>query len=143
MLVLQFQLTEFMGQRENHGKNHFWIGLTDKDISGTLKWRHGHQFPNEFKSYWEQGQPNDIGGKEVCVQVSNLGFNDNQFQWGMRDSQCDNRFSFVCEKRPNRGKADSDTFKFHDDKWYLTFINFRIFSWGYDLVKGLSVLKLM
>ena len=127
MHALKFQLTNFV---ERQGKNHFWIGLTDREVSGTLKWRYGHTFPNDFKSYWEQGQPNDIGGKEVCVQVSNLGFNNDngnyQFQWGMRDSQCDNRFSFVCEKRPNRGKADSDTFKFHKDEWYLIIINFRM-----------------
>ena len=123
MHALKFQLTNFV---ERQGKNHFWIGLTDREVSGTLKWRYGHTFPNDFKSYWEQGQPNEIGDKKVCVQVSRSGYNERtkQFQWSMRDSKCDKEFSIVCEKRPNRGKADIH--RFHNDKWYLMFIGFRM-----------------
>uniref|UniRef100_A0A674P9M7 C-type lectin domain-containing protein n=1 Tax=Takifugu rubripes TaxID=31033 RepID=A0A674P9M7_TAKRU len=53
--------------RTQIGADIFWIGLNDQVVEGTWEWSDGTTYIEYL--FWMQGQPDDWGGAEDCVQV--------------------------------------------------------------------------
>ena len=70
---------------------HYWIGLTDHFKEGDFFWgESGTEISSEIASHWANGEPNNHGVGEDCVEV-----------WGnhMNDRNCERNQKFVCQYR--------------------------------------------
>jgi hypothetical protein len=64
-----------------------WIGLSDVDVEGQFVWADGEPLlPAE--EAWSSGQPNNTGGNQNCVVITNG-------EW--QDVACAQRNAFLCE----------------------------------------------
>ncbi|XP_048853213.1 C-type lectin domain family 4 member E-like [Brienomyrus brachyistius] len=68
-----------------------WIGLTDKKQEGVFKWVNGTPLTT---SYWMNGEPNDEGGNEDCVEIIN--FSGTIANWN--DRPCYYEEKWICER---------------------------------------------
>ena len=60
-----------------------------RDGSGVNYWIHNHM---NF-TYWNQGQPDNSGGHENCVNI----WPNHNYEWN--DEECNKQYCFVCENR--------------------------------------------
>ncbi|ESO86195.1 hypothetical protein LOTGIDRAFT_235549 [Lottia gigantea] len=67
-------------------RSSYWIGLNDKATEGKHEWTDGT--PVEFTS-WGKDEPNDVSGREDCVEVSQYGM-----KWN--DNNCYLLKNFIC-----------------------------------------------
>nr|XP_055060926.1 C-type lectin domain family 4 member E-like [Misgurnus anguillicaudatus] len=67
-----------------------WIGLTDSQTEGVWKWVDNTE---PIHKYWMAGEPNNIDGKENCVEI--LSSISSQQNWN--DVACDIRKYYICE----------------------------------------------
>ncbi|XP_035528397.1 CD209 antigen-like protein C isoform X2 [Morone saxatilis] len=65
-----------------------WIGLSRGEQQDEWKWVDGTNLEGE--GFWEDGEPNNNGGIEDCVEVA-------RFTAAWNDAPCNNTFSWVCE----------------------------------------------
>ncbi|XP_041641131.1 CD209 antigen-like [Cheilinus undulatus] len=70
-------------------KKRLWIGLTDTDRHGTWKWVDGTPLTTR---YWAPSEPN--GKHEHCAEIKLFDLENS-----LNDESCNNRFSWICEKR--------------------------------------------
>ena len=69
----------------------YWIGATDLLKEGHFFWGDsGTEISSEIASHWANGEPNNHGVGEDCVEV-----------WGnrMNDQKCDKLHRYVCQYR--------------------------------------------
>ncbi|KAK7929017.1 hypothetical protein WMY93_005412 [Mugilogobius chulae] len=66
-----------------------WTGLRDKDKDHFFMWTDG--CPLQFEN-WQDGEPNNHGGHEHCVDVNGV-----DMLWN--DITCTEKFPFVCASR--------------------------------------------
>ncbi|XP_058630115.1 stonustoxin subunit beta-like isoform X2 [Onychostoma macrolepis] len=66
-----------------------WIGLTDREKKGTMKWVDNSPLNQGF---WRKGEPNDTNGNEDCIVLNPSTVLDN---WN--DIPCFERSIFICE----------------------------------------------
>ena len=66
------------------------LGLNDQAKEGVFKWSSDEYFSSDSYTNWAQNEPNDLLGKENCVEI--LATNG---QWN--DNPCSDRLSFMCE----------------------------------------------
>ena len=76
------------------GVSRFWIGIHDITNEGTFTYESNGQ-PIGYKN-WNYGEPNDWGSGEDCAEI-----NVNTGKWN--DLSCNNKQSFVCDKKPQSG----------------------------------------
>ena len=76
------------------GVSSFWIGIHDITNEGTFTYESNGQ-PIGYKN-WNYGEPNDWGSGEDCAEI-----NVNTGKWN--DLSCNNKQSFVCDKKPQSG----------------------------------------
>ncbi|KAA0721794.1 L-selectin CD62 antigen-like family member L [Triplophysa tibetana] len=67
-----------------------WIGLSDIDNEGVMKWVDNSALTKQF---WGQGEPNDDRGKEDCVELSPK--KPNEKNWN--DIPCSEKRKWICE----------------------------------------------
>ena len=67
-----------------------WIGLSDRNVEGKLQWDHGEAITY---SNWANGEPNNFGGSEDCIELHGDG------KWN--DGSCTASRSFLCEIAPS------------------------------------------
>ena len=73
-------------QNQLNGNTH-WIGLyRDPEDTSNWLWVDGTQF---CSGYWNEGEPNDVGGKEDCAEIRALKL------WN--DAACTMYRRYVCE----------------------------------------------
>ncbi|XP_059411028.1 CD209 antigen-like protein C [Carassius carassius] len=72
-------------------KERVWIGLSDIENEGNMKWVDNSPLNQGF---WLKGEPNDQGGTEDCIELmpSNPVLNN----WN--DLPCSEKKEFICEK---------------------------------------------
>ncbi len=81
----------------------YWIGL-QTNAWPAFVWDNGAPAPsNETYSHWGIGsdsiqEPNNTLGNENCVVANFSQTFDTPAAWGWADTQCDQRFSFMCRK---------------------------------------------
>ena len=80
---------------ELSGGQQIWIGLNDRKVNLQWRWSDGTHI-DECKFHytnWNDGEPNDWGGSEDCIEQLNEFGN---FQWN--DMPCEStQRTFVCE----------------------------------------------
>ena len=76
------------------GVSRFWIGIHDITNEGTFTYESNGQ-PIGYKN-WNYGEPNDWGSGEDCAEIY-----VNTGKWN--DLSCNNKQSFVCDKKPQSG----------------------------------------
>ncbi|KAK7161080.1 hypothetical protein R3I94_003915 [Phoxinus phoxinus] len=79
----QRHLTSFIKER-------VWIGLSDSETEGIMKWVDNSTLNQGF---WYQGEPNNLGGDEDCVEKMAL---DSINNWN--DLSCSAKMKGLCEK---------------------------------------------
>uniref|UniRef100_A0A3B5KBC0 C-type lectin domain-containing protein n=1 Tax=Takifugu rubripes TaxID=31033 RepID=A0A3B5KBC0_TAKRU len=79
--------------RTQIGADIFWIGLNDQVVEGTWEWSDGTTYIEYL--FWMQGQPDDWGGAEDCVQV--VGYSNGHWN----DENCNVKRKYIC-KHVNR-----------------------------------------
>ncbi|MGH0178978.1 UNVERIFIED_CONTAM: hypothetical protein FKN15_000382 [Acipenser sinensis] len=77
--------------------NSFWIGLFNEP------WKWSHQGDNYTFHSWSYGQPNNRGGDQNCVVISNTG------EW--TDYDCNDQYSFFCCEDGSSGQC------FYEGTW--------------------------
>ncbi|KAI7810723.1 putative C-type lectin domain family 4 member E [Triplophysa rosa] len=68
-----------------------WIGLSDTEKEGNMKWVDNTPVINGF---WIPGEPSDHGSNEDCVVISE--FSDTFMNWN--DLPCSEKRKWICEK---------------------------------------------
>ncbi|XP_026118117.1 C-type lectin domain family 4 member E-like [Carassius auratus] len=68
-----------------------WIGLSDTEDEGIMKWVDNSPLKQGF---WDENEPNDLGGTEDCV-VLNPG---RPIMNNWNDLSCSYTIHFICEK---------------------------------------------
>ncbi|XP_056594425.1 C-type lectin domain family 4 member E-like [Triplophysa dalaica] len=68
-----------------------WIGLSDTDKEGNMKWVDNTPLTNSF---WNPGEPTDHGNNEDCVVISE--FSNTFMNWN--DLPCSWKNKCICEK---------------------------------------------
>ncbi|XP_056621888.1 CD209 antigen-like protein C isoform X2 [Triplophysa dalaica] len=71
-------------------KEGVWIGLSDIDNEGVMKWVDNSALTKQF---WVQGEPNDDRGKEDCVELNPK--KPNEKNWN--DIPCSEKRKWICE----------------------------------------------
>ncbi|XP_050967130.1 CD209 antigen-like protein E [Labeo rohita] len=74
--------------KENMGVS-VWIGLSDIEIEGNMKWVDNSPLKEGF---WLKGEPNDNGGNEDCVLMNT---NPDLNNWN--DISCSEKGRILCE----------------------------------------------
>uniref|UniRef100_A0A8C2ILN4 C-type lectin domain-containing protein n=1 Tax=Cyprinus carpio TaxID=7962 RepID=A0A8C2ILN4_CYPCA len=73
-----------------------WIGLSDTENEGIMKWVDNSTLKQGF---WLKGEPNNYGGNEDCIQ---LNFNRGKTGWSplnsWNDMICSEKIKGICEK---------------------------------------------
>ncbi|XP_042620464.1 CD209 antigen-like protein E [Cyprinus carpio] len=73
-----------------------WIGLSDREQEGNMKWVDNSTLKQGF---WLKGEPNNYGGNEDCIQ---LNFNRGKTGWSplnsWNDMICSEKIKGICEK---------------------------------------------
>ncbi|XP_026113198.1 CD209 antigen-like protein C [Carassius auratus] len=73
-----------------------WIGLSDTENEGTMKWVDNSALKQGF---WIKGEPNNYGGTEDCIE---LNYNRMQKEWSplksWNDISCSETKKGICEK---------------------------------------------
>uniref|UniRef100_A0A9J8AN00 C-type lectin domain-containing protein n=1 Tax=Cyprinus carpio carpio TaxID=630221 RepID=A0A9J8AN00_CYPCA len=73
-----------------------WIGLSDREQEGIMKWVDNSPLKQGF---WLKGEPNNYGGNEDCIQ---LNFNRGKTGWSplnsWNDMICSEKIKGICEK---------------------------------------------
>ncbi|XP_067396465.1 C-type lectin domain family 4 member G-like [Emydura macquarii macquarii] len=88
LIIIENQQEQDFLTKNSNGKN-YWIGLNDINKEGTFKW-----IDDSSVSYsnWNQGEPNDAGSGEDCVNMGGDG------KW--KDASCAmNGDGWICEKK--------------------------------------------
>ncbi|XP_051994056.1 CD209 antigen-like protein E [Xyrauchen texanus] len=67
-----------------------WIGLSDIENEGDMKWVDNSPLK---KGFWNTNEPNDDEGKEDCVEVNSA----NPFQNSWNDLPCSLKRKWICE----------------------------------------------
>ena len=69
-----------------------WLGANDLKNHGTFIWQSDNKSLNSSFTNWNEGEPNNRGDEERCVEMSYISgkWNDVPCNWGI--------FSTVCEK---------------------------------------------
>ena len=67
----------------------YWIGLNDRRNESQFVWSDGTPYNASVYSNWRQGEPNDGGGAEDCVELFRTSWNDNE---------CHDEYGYICEK---------------------------------------------
>ncbi|XP_051993545.1 CD209 antigen-like protein C [Xyrauchen texanus] len=67
-----------------------WIGLSDIENEGNMKWVDNSPLK---KGFWNTNEPNDDEGKEDCVEV----LSSNPFQKNWNDLPCSEKRKWICE----------------------------------------------
>ncbi|XP_077089715.1 uncharacterized protein LOC143741171 [Siphateles boraxobius] len=81
--ITSIVLEKFLGER-------VWIGLTDIQQEGSMKWVDTSPLNQGF---WYSGEPNDVGGNEDCVELLPSAPVQN---WN--DLPCNDKRKGICEK---------------------------------------------
>uniref|UniRef100_A0A8C1T9L6 Si:ch73-343l4.8 n=1 Tax=Cyprinus carpio TaxID=7962 RepID=A0A8C1T9L6_CYPCA len=68
-----------------------WIGLSDREQEGNMKWVDNSTLKQGF---WLQGEPNSYGGDEDCIELNPEKHNLNNWN----DRSCSNTRKWICEK---------------------------------------------
>ncbi|XP_048051404.1 C-type lectin domain family 4 member E-like isoform X2 [Megalobrama amblycephala] len=74
-------------------KDRVWIGLTDIQKEGNMKWVDNSPLRRGF---WMEGEPNDEHGKEDCVEMISSCSSSNLKNWN--DLSCSEKRKGICEK---------------------------------------------
>ncbi|XP_056128122.1 CD209 antigen-like protein C [Rhinichthys klamathensis goyatoka] len=74
-------------------KERVWIGLSDIENEGILKWVDNSTLKQGF---WKEGEPNDDDGDEDCVEIMNACSSSNLNNWN--DLPCSHKRKGICEK---------------------------------------------
>ncbi|XP_067260262.1 uncharacterized protein [Chanodichthys erythropterus] len=74
-------------------KERVWIGLTDIEKEGKMKWLDNSPLRQGF---WMEGEPNDANGKEDCVEMKSSCTSSELKNWN--DLPCSEKRKVVCEK---------------------------------------------
>uniref|UniRef100_A0A8C1DST9 Si:ch73-343l4.8 n=1 Tax=Cyprinus carpio carpio TaxID=630221 RepID=A0A8C1DST9_CYPCA len=73
-----------------------WIGLSDREQEGIMKWVDNSPLKQGF---WLKGEPNNYGGNEDCIQ---LNYNREKPGWSplnsWNDVACSEKIKGICEK---------------------------------------------
>ncbi|XP_050965400.1 CD209 antigen-like protein C isoform X1 [Labeo rohita] len=73
-----------------------WIGLSDTEQEGNMKWVDNSTLQ---KGFWLTNEPNDTGGDEDCIE---LNYNREQSGWSpvnsWNDHTCSEKKKCICEK---------------------------------------------
>ncbi|KFO22973.1 CD209 antigen-like protein E isoform X1 [Fukomys damarensis] len=75
-------------QQTSKSKGSTWMGLSDLNKEGTWHWVDGSPLSSSLGSYWNKGEPNNIG-EEDCVEFKDEGWND---------GRCGNSNFWICKK---------------------------------------------
>ncbi|XP_067261158.1 hepatic lectin-like [Chanodichthys erythropterus] len=74
-------------------KERVWIGLTDIEKEGKMKWVDNSPLNQKF---WKEGEPNDANGKEDCVEIKSSCTSSELKNWN--DLPCSEKRKCICEK---------------------------------------------
>ncbi|XP_016139808.1 CD209 antigen-like protein E [Sinocyclocheilus grahami] len=77
-------------------KDRVWIGLSDTENEGIMKWVDNSTLKPGF---WLKGEPNSYGGKEDCIE---LNYKREETGWSplnsWNDHSCSEKKKGICEK---------------------------------------------
>ncbi|XP_016349789.1 CD209 antigen-like protein 2 [Sinocyclocheilus anshuiensis] len=68
-----------------------WIGLSDTEQKGIMKWVDNSQLKEGF---WLEGEPNNLDGTEDCVELNP----ENPILNNWNDLPCSGTINWICEK---------------------------------------------
>ncbi|CAM4466230.1 unnamed protein product [Leuciscus chuanchicus] len=74
-------------------KERVWIGLSDIENEGNLKWVDNSTL---IQGFWTEGEPNDEHGIEDCVEIMSSCSSSNLNNWN--DLPCSEKRKGICEK---------------------------------------------
>uniref|UniRef100_A0A8D8NAE4 Perlucin n=1 Tax=Culex pipiens TaxID=7175 RepID=A0A8D8NAE4_CULPI len=77
-------------------KTPVWLGASDLANEGYFHWHATGK--RVFYSNWADGQPNNLGGGEHCMEATMIGDTYYGFKWLWNDLNCSAAQYFVCEE---------------------------------------------
>ncbi|KAG7330528.1 hypothetical protein KOW79_006750 [Hemibagrus wyckioides] len=86
----EYQLVKALIRAHGHQADHTYIGLSGCQKAFNFFWSDGTKLTF---TKWNPGQPDNYGGRESCVHITNHDYKD----WN--DISCDHSYPFVCAKR--------------------------------------------
>jgi len=83
----QDQVVNYL-QTNGHDLDVFWLGGRDLENEGEYTWQHSHKKLSETFNSWHEGEPNDYGHGEDCVEFTDGKWND---------VSCDEDRHYICK----------------------------------------------
>eukprot|EP00092_Neocalanus_flemingeri_P010150 GFUD01010939.1.p1 GENE.GFUD01010939.1~~GFUD01010939.1.p1 ORF type:complete len:473 (+),score=127.09 GFUD01010939.1:237-1655(+) len=83
----QDQVVNYL-QSNDHDLEVFWLGGRDESTEGHFTWQHSHNKIEEGYTCWREGEPNDYGHGEDCVEFTDGKWND---------VSCDEDRHYICK----------------------------------------------